>query len=57
VRQRRHCKSRGLYFFGEKGNENHLLGTGFFVHQRILTAVKKLESVSDWMSYIVLSGR
>jgi hypothetical protein len=24
-----------------KGNDNHQLGTGFFVHQRILPAVEK----------------
>jgi hypothetical protein len=32
------------------------LGTGFFVHQRILPAVKKVEFFSDRMSYIVLRG-
>jgi exonuclease III len=39
-----------MLFYG-KGNDNQQLGTGFFVHQRILPAVKKVEFVSDRMSY------
>ena len=33
------------------------MGTGFFVHQRIASAVKRVEFVSDRLPYIVLRGR
>jgi hypothetical protein len=43
-------------FFYRKGNENHEIGTCSFVHKRIISAVKRVEFVSDGTSYIVLRG-
>ena len=51
--QRGHCQSRGLYYFYGKGNENHQLQTGFFFFFHHRKVSRRVESVSDKMSYIV----
>jgi hypothetical protein len=45
-----------MLFYGN-GNDNHELGAGFIVHKRIISAVKRVEFLSDRMSYIILRGR
>jgi exonuclease III len=49
-----HRTSSRIHIVYGKGNENHELGTWFFVHKTIISAVKRVEFVSDRMSYIVL---
>jgi hypothetical protein len=40
--------------FCGKSNENNKSGTGLFVHSRITSANKRVEFVSDRMSYVTL---
>jgi len=49
--------ARDYNFFYGKGNENHQLGTLLFVHHIIVSTEKRVEFVSDRMSYIVLRIR
>jgi hypothetical protein len=44
------------FFYGQ-GNGDYQLGTGFFVHKRMASAVRRVEFISDRMSYIILRSR
>jgi hypothetical protein len=43
------------FVYGQ-GNGDHRLGTGFLVHNIIISAASRVEFVSDRMSYIILRG-
>jgi hypothetical protein len=44
-------------FLYGNGNQTHELGTELFVHERIISAVKRVVFNSDRMSCIILRGR
>jgi hypothetical protein len=48
---------REYTFSYEKENEDHELRTGFFMRMRIISPGKRVEFVSDWMSYIIFTKR
>jgi hypothetical protein len=49
-------RRRIIRFAMERGMKIISLGTGFFIHKRIISAVRRVELVSDRMSYIKLRG-
>jgi hypothetical protein len=48
-------ESAGEYtFYCGKENENHELGTDFFIQKKIVSAVRSVEFISDMISYIIV---
>jgi hypothetical protein len=48
---------RKLYIFRGNGNVNDHVGTGFFLRNGIISAVKGVEFVSEKMSWVTANGR
>jgi hypothetical protein len=44
-------------FFCGQGKGDHQLGKGFFLHKSIVSVVRRVEFISDRMSYMILRGR
>jgi exonuclease III len=59
VRWERGCTewAENYTFFYGLGNGDHHLGSRFFVHKRIVSAVRRVKFISDRKSYIILRGR
>jgi hypothetical protein len=49
-------RAEGYTFLYGQGNGDHQLGTDFFVHKRIVSAVTRVEFVSVRMLYIIFRG-
>jgi hypothetical protein len=43
------------FFYGQGSGDNQL-GTGFFIHKRMVSVVRRVEFISGRMSYIILRG-
>jgi hypothetical protein len=50
------CQSRGLYLILWKRKQKSSIETGVFVHHEIELSFKRVEIVSDRVSYTVLGG-
>jgi hypothetical protein len=50
-------RAEGYTFFYGQGKGDHQLGTGFLVHKVIVSAVRRVEFISDRMSCTILRGR
>jgi hypothetical protein len=51
-----HGTSRRTYIFLLNGSESHELGTIFFMHRTLISAVKRVGIVSEGISCIIYRG-